>query len=122
MDDSKQLILDLIEHASTDNHTKFERLRYSSEYLAGRVTRRAIKLTVSNLQYSADKLFKKYCKAVTTQHADVSMLLAYVKLQHAVKFYEVELKLINEVLDDYENYLAEGNFINAFVLDKERDY
>lgn len=117
-----EIFLDIVNYASAGEHTKFGRLRNSSEYIEGRLTRRSIKVLLSSLQHAADRVFKKYCKDVIKQQANVSSLLAYKKFQHVISFYKEELRLLEETLNDYETYLAEGNFINAFVLGKERDY
>lgn len=121
MNDTKELILKLIEYAKTGEHIKIEQLRFFSEYIAGRVTYRATKKVVEALEYSANNLFKKYCKEVQQHQADVNLLLAYKQLQYTINFYKEELIIINESLIDYENYLREGNFLKAFLFGEERD-
>lgn len=120
MDDSRELLLDLIEKAKVGEHTKFEQLRFFSEYAGGRITYGATKKVAEALEDSANTLFKKYCKAVQYQQADVNLLLAYKQLQHAVDFYREEQKIIEDILADYENYLYAGNFLKAFLFGEER--
>ena len=120
MDDSVKLLLDLIEKAKTGEHMKFEQLRFFSEYTVGRITRIATKKVVEVLEDAANTLFKKYCKAVQHQQADVNLLLAYKQLQHAVDFYSEEQEIIEDILVDYENYLYAGNFLKAILFGKER--
>lgn len=120
MDDTQELILDLITHAKAGRHTKFEQLRFFSEYLAGRTTYKATNKVVDTLEYSANKLFKKYCKAVQHQQADVNLILAYRQLQQATDFYKEELHIIEDALADYESYLFAGNFLRAFLFGEER--
>lgn len=121
MDDTKELILALIEQAKSGEHTKFEQLRFFNEYIAGRITHSAIKKVVVDLEYSADNLFMSYCKAVRKHQADVNLLLAYKQLQHAILYYKEELKIVKDILEDYENYLWEGNFIKAIIFNERRD-
>lgn len=121
MDDSKELILKLVDFAKTGKHTKIEQLRFFNEYIAGRLTYRATKKVVETLEYSVDDLFKSYCKAVRQHQADVNLLLAYKQLQYTVDFYKEELNIIKESLIDYENYLWDGNFLKAFLFGEERD-
>jgi hypothetical protein len=121
MNDTQELLLNLIDYAKTNRHTRFEQLRFFSEYAGARVTYRATKKVVVVLEESADSLFKKYCEDVKQQQADVNLLLAYKQLQQAVNFYKEESKIIKDILEDYENYLWEGNFLKAFLFEEERD-
>jgi hypothetical protein len=121
MDDTKELILALIKQAKSGEHTKFERLRSFNEYIAGRVTYRAISKVVTDLDYSADNLFKSYCKAIRKHQADVNVLLAYKQIQQAVIYYKDEQKIIKDILEDYEDYLWEGNFIKAIIFGEMRN-
>lgn len=121
MNDTKELILDLIERAKAGRHTKFEQLRFFSEYLAAYSVYNATNKVINILEYSANNLFKKYCKAVTKHQADVNLILAYKQLQHTVNYYIEELKIINEAIIDYESYLLKGNFIKAVLFGEERD-
>lgn len=121
MDDTKELLLSLIENARSGKHTKFEQLRFFDEYASGRATLNATKKVTDLLEDSANTLFKKYCKAVKRYQADVNLLLAYRQLQQAVDFYREEHRIIKDILVDYENWLFDGNFIKAFIFGEERD-
>ena len=121
MNDSQEILLNLIDHAKAGRHTKFEQLRFFNEYAGARITYRATEKIVVVLEESADTLFKNYCKAVKQQQADVNLLLAYKQLQQAVNFYKEESRIIKDILIDYENYLWEGNFVKAFLFGEERD-
>jgi hypothetical protein len=121
MDDTKELLLNLIENARTGEHTKFEQLRFFHEYTGGRAALKATEKVTDILECSAENLFKKYCKAVRQRQADVNMLLAYKQLQQAVDFYREEQRLIKDNLTNYENWLFDGNFLKAFLFGAERD-
>lgn len=117
-----EIFLDILNYASAEEHTKFRRLQNSTEYIESRLTRMSIKVLIRSLQSAANQVFKKYCKDVAKQQANVDSILAYNKFQYIIRFYKEEFRLIDEILNEYETYLAEGNFIDAFVLGKERDY
>ena len=121
MDDTKELFLNLIENAKAGEHTKFEQLRFFSEYAGGRATLRAVMKVIDILEGSANTLFKKYCKAIKHHQADVNLILAYKQLQQAIYFYREEQKIIKDILVDYENWLFAGNFLKAFLFGEERD-
>ena len=121
MEDTQELILDLLTHARSGDHTKFEKLRWFSDYFAGCTTRRATRKVVEILSYTADNLFNKYCKAITKHQADVNLLFAYKQLQQATEFYQEELRILDEIILDYEDYLWSGNFVRAVFLGEERE-
>lgn len=121
MDDTRELILALIEQAKSGEHTKFEQLRFFNEYIAGRITHSAIKKVVVYLEHSADNLFMSYCKAVRKHQADVNLLLAYKQLQQTIAYYKEEQKIVEDILEDYENYLLDGNFIKAVIFGETRN-
>lgn len=124
MDDTKELILELVDNAKAGEHTKFEQLRFFNEYIAGRIVYRSIKKVIEDLEYSADSLFKMYCKDVRYQQTDVNLLLAYKQLQLAVNFYKEEASIIKNILKDYEHWLWNGNIvevIRAVLFGEERD-
>ena len=72
--------------------------------------RRAHMLLVASIKKSADKLFTKYCKSVTSGEADVLKLLAYGTIRNVLSFYEEELRIISDMVEEYEFYLASGNW------------
>jgi hypothetical protein len=120
MNETQEILLSLIDHARTGEHTKFEQLRFFGEYAGARITGRATKRVVDILEESSVSLFNRYCKAVSNQQAEVNLLLAHKQLQQAVDFYKEELHIIKRILEDYENYLWDGNFLKAFIFGKER--
>jgi hypothetical protein len=61
------------------------------------------------------KLFKSYCREVSEGTADVNTLFAYIRLRDVIAFYEEELDTLQRMLDDYDNYLGQGNFWYSFL-------
>jgi hypothetical protein len=121
MDDTQELLLNLIENAKAGEHTKFVQLRFFNEYVGGWATYKATQKVADILEDSANTLFKKYCKAIKQHQADVNLILAYKQLQQAVDFYREEQKITKDILVDYENWLFDGNFLKAFLFGEERD-
>lgn len=121
MNDSRGFFLKLIDHALTNEHTKFEQLRFFDDYAGARVAYRSIKKVIGVLEDSACNLFNTYCKAVRKQQADVNLLLAYRQIQQVIIFYKEEQKILKNTLEDYEDYLREGNFIKAAIFGEMRD-
>ncbi len=121
MNDTQEILLKLIDHAKTGEHTKFERLRFFSEYAGGRVVYSSIKKVIDILNITAKDLLKSYCRTIGTSQADINMLLAYNQLQLAIDFYKEEQKIVKAVLADFEKYFWEGDFLKDLILGKERE-
>lgn len=110
MGTKEDLTLELISKAETGRHRPFYFLRTGQEYLEARKMRRAHILLVASIKKSADKLFTKYCKSVTTGEADVLKLLAYGTIMKVLRFYEEELRIISDMVEEYEFYIVSGNW------------
>lgn len=121
MNDSQDFFLKLIEHALTDEHTKFEKLLYFDTYAGARVAHRSVKKVIKVLYKAADSLFNTYCKLVSIQQADVNMLIAYEQIQQAIFFYKEEQKILKDILEDYESWLWDGHFFKAVFCREMRD-
>ena len=76
-------------------------------------------LLVKSLQESANKVFNRHCKAVTVGNSDVLTIIAYCTVKNVLRFYEEELNTITEMVDEYECYLARGNWWD-FVFNLQR--
>lgn len=121
MQTNEDLMSDLIHKAKSGKHQQFQFIRSWPEYINARKTRRAYKLLVSSIIGSSNKLFKKYCKEVTTGDADVFKLLAYCSTLEILKYYEEELNIISDMIDEYEAYLmTDCNFLGAWLFYDQR--
>lgn len=112
MQTDKDLMSELIYNATTGNHRPFQYLRNYKEYSRAKQVRRAHALLVSSIKQSLNKQFNKYCRAITTGETDVIKLIAYCTTQKVLSFYEEELKIITDMIIEYECYLANGNWLD----------
>lgn len=115
MKTNEDLMSELINKATTAEHVKFQFLRSWREYINTKKIRRAHVLLVSSLRQSANKQFNKYCEAVSAGETKIISLLAYCTTLKVLQFYEEELCILNDMLNEYEWYLFYGNWID-FVL------
>lgn len=121
MNETQELLLNLIEYTKTGEHTKFEQLRFVREYITARTTYKAMTKVIVVLEGSATNLFKEYCKMIKQQEADLNLLFAYKQLLQAINFYKDELVIIKDILKDYEKYFWKGDFLADLISGKERD-
>jgi hypothetical protein len=110
---------DLIKRAELKKHRQFQFLQNWHEYSNARKIRRAHILLVASLKKSTKKLLKKYCKAIAAGNADVTQLIAYRSIKQVLSFYEEELKIISDMIEEYESYLASGNW-SDFIFCTQR--
>jgi hypothetical protein len=105
-----QVIQDIINRAQEGRAFPFRTIIYWSEFQYFKGYARSNKLIIKLLRTSADNLFKEYCKDVIAGISDITKILAYAQMQDIIAFYQEELKTIQAMLDDYDEYL--GNFWN----------
>lgn len=113
--EAQELLSEILKHAQEGRLTEFHLIMTWNEFIFYRQQRRATKLVIKLLKNVAKTLFKNYCKGITTGSADINKLLASRQLQDCVAFYERELATINTILDEYDDYLGQGNFWHAFL-------
>ena len=116
--------LNSIQHAADDilniEHPKFRKLRFASEYFQAKKIRSSLKRMLRRLHRIADKQLKRYCAQLSKRLIPDISLDTYNTLQSIIYYYEIELAMVDAILKDYWLYIREGNFISAFILQKER--
>ena len=111
----KDLMSELVYNAEASNHRQFQYLRSYREYRRAKQIKRTLVLLVSSIKQSLAKQLKRYCKDVTAGKTDVIKLIAYCSTIKVLNFYEEELKIIKDMIMEYECYLANGNW-SDFIL------
>lgn len=117
---AQQILSEILAQAEKGESTKFRFITSWNDYLACRKLYKSNKLIIRILKSSSVRLFKTYRKDVIAGISDVTKLLAYCQLDDVIAFYNKELDTLDNMLDEYENYLCHGNFIYA-LLGGERD-
>ena len=75
---------------------------------------RANKIIINVLNKASNQLFTDYCKTVTPGISDVTQLMAFSQLPDIIDVYKKELSTLDDMLNDYEDYLWNGNFFYSF--------
>lgn len=119
MQTDKDLLSELIKRTDSGKHRQFQLLQNWTEYCNARYIRRTHRLLVSSIRTKARELFNGYCSEIKTGEADVVKLFAYHTLTRVLYFYEEELRILNDMIDEYECYLLAGNWLD-FILSINR--
>lgn len=117
----QQAILDLIEYAQAGNHMDFKLITFWTEYWKVRKLRRDLRGLIRCLKTSMKRLLKAHCKRVIKGIANVNDLVAYIMLEDLVLFEIEELRIVEDMLDEYKTYLSKSSFMVA-LLGFERAY
>lgn len=112
--DSEQVLLAIIEKAKTEP-SKFRFIVSLADYRYCLNLYKSTKLVIKILNTASKNLFKAYCKDVISGISDFTQLIAHDELGEITSFYENELSTINNMLDEYEEYLWAGNLIYALT-------
>ena len=117
----QEMILKVIEHAETAKLSEFQLITTWAEYRNYKGKCKAFKLLVNGLRKSSNRLFKKYCRAVTNGISDFTTLLAYQRLIATKEFYEKEVEILTDMIDEYETYLFSGDLFWAYIGFRRRE-
>lgn len=112
--DAEQLLKAIIEQAE-NAPSKFRFIYSWKDFIFCHKQYKSTKLVIKVLNEASKNLFNAYCKTVTTGISDVTQLLAFAQLGDVIDFYKNELKTLGNMLDEYEEYLWNGNFIYALM-------
>jgi hypothetical protein len=113
------LLSELAAFADSGEHTKFQLLQNWQEYKHYRKVRYSIKVVLKFLNITAEAQFKSYCENIISGEQDIYKLLAYQYIVRIVNCYLEELRIVQDMLEEYEYYLASGNWLD-FILLRQR--
>ena len=112
--DAEYLLQAILENAES-KPSEFRFISSLADYGESLRLYKSTKLVIKILKSASNSIFKTYCKAVTSGISDVTQLLAFSQLDEVIAFYKQELNTINNMLDEYEEYLRHGNLLYAIT-------
>ncbi len=118
--DAQQLLIEIIKYAEQAESSEFQFITSWREFLFYRKKHKSTKLVIKVIQKCATNLLNTYCKDVVSGYADVTQLLAYTQFLDIIEFYKNEAATLKLMLDEYDEYLGQGNFWKSLLGD-ERD-
>lgn len=111
---TEQMLMDLCNRSDNNKHLDFYFLTTWRDYRELKRKRKQIKIFSRRLAKNNKHLLKSYCKELYNKKPDFNKLLAYNNIEKLVQFCKDEIKIITEIIYEYEAYLFEGNLLDAF--------
>jgi hypothetical protein len=101
-------------------HSTFEFIKNYSEFRAVKICQDSLKKVVKMFDRVAKAIQKEYCTSVIAGTNDFNLLFAYKQYLEVKHYYEQELIIANDMLDEYDNYTWSGHLIDQYLLFKTR--
>ena len=114
-DEAQYVLEEILAKAEAGQSTEFRFIISWSDFKSCFMIYKANKLIIRMLTRASKRLFKTYCKDVTSGISDITKLLAYSQLDDVIDYYKKEVKTIEDMIYEYEDYLAHGNLFYALL-------
>jgi succinylglutamate desuccinylase len=113
--EAQYVLEEILAQAEAGQSTEFRFIISLADFKSCFMMYKANKLIIKMLKQASKRLFKTYCKDVTSGISDVTKLLAYSQLDDVIDYYKKEVKTIEDMIYEYEDYLAHGNLFYALL-------
>jgi hypothetical protein len=113
--EAQQILEEILAQAEAGQSTEFRLINSWAEFREVNRTYKANKIIVNMLKQSSKNLLNTYCKDVIAGISDVTKLIAYSQLADVIDFYQNEVKTLDEMLIEYDDYLWHGNIFYALM-------
>ncbi len=108
-DNSLQIAEQLIQRAKKGESSEFEFIRSLEECFASHAVRKAVKKVVKSFTTSRNNLYNVYVSAVNAGTDNLDVILSISELERVIKFYENEIYIISDMIDEYISYVFSGH-------------
>lgn len=114
-DNSLELAEQLIQRAKEGDHSKFEFIRSLEEYFAAKMIKKALKKVVKSFSTPRNNLYIAYIKDIEEGTNDLNVILAFSELEQVIKFYNDEIGIISDMVDEYVTYVHSGHILDTII-------
>lgn len=112
---------ELVNKALTGEHTKREYLKNFSELSVARILRAATKQIVLGFNAAAENAFTSYINNLKNNIDNLSLLLTHITYKKCAEYYQKELDLVRDEIDEFYNYaFFSGHFIDIVICGFDR--
>ena len=120
-EEQEELYEALTDKALSGGHTKFEFVRNTAEWGVLCKAKSGLKKVIELYELISGNMYKIYCKQVVKGEQDFNLLYAYRQIIECRAFYEEELLIVKDMLNEYDAYLGSGHFMQQFLFGMDRE-
>ena len=113
-------LLELVDRAEAKRHLNLQRIESLRDFNEAKAERKKTKVFADCFKKVSVILFQKYMGSLKQNQRDLTLLTDANVLDEYSNFYYAEVKMYDDIISDYYNYLKQGHIIDAF-LGKERE-
>lgn len=107
--------LELVHRALDSKHSNFEFLRSAQDRIGAKIIRFSYATVSKMFKKLYNSTYKTYLKQVETGDQNIETLMALKQFKHCMEFYEDEAKIVDDMLDEYSEYLFSGHILDMLL-------
>lgn len=107
--------LELVHRALDSKHSDFEFLRSAQDRMGAKIIRFSYATVSKMFKKLYNSTYKTYLKQVELGDQDVETLMALKQFKHCMEFYADEAKIVDDMLDEYSEYLFSGHILDMLL-------
>ena len=120
-EEQEELFKALTEKALNKEHNEFEYIKNTAEFGVILRTKGGIKKIIELYNQVSWGIYNEYCRQVKLGVSDFSLIYALRQYLECKAFYEEELALASDMIQEYFAYLFSGQLINQCILGLDRE-
>lgn len=114
-DSGEASFLELVHRALDSKHSDFEFLRSAQDRTSAKIVRFSYATISKMFRKLYNSTYKTYLKQVEFGDQDVETLMALKQFKHCMEFYDDEAKIVDDMLDEYSEYIFSGHIIDSLL-------
>ena len=107
--------LELVHRALDSKHSNFEFLRSAQDRTSAKIVRFSYATVSKMFKKLYESTYKTYLKQVEFGEQDLETLMALKQFKHCMEFYDDEAKIIDDMLDEYSEYIFSGHILDMLL-------
>lgn len=107
--------LELVHRALDSKHSNFEFLRSAQDRTSAKIVRFSYATVSKMFKKLYESTYKTYLKQVELGDQDVETLMALKQFKHCMEFYNDESKIVDDMLEEYTEYILSGHVIDTLL-------
>lgn len=113
--EEEQSFLELVHRALDSKHSNFEFLRSAQDRTSAKIVRFSYATISRMFKKLYESTYKTYLKQVELGDQDVETLMALKQFKQCMEFYDDEAKIMDDMLDEYSEYIFSGHIIDSLL-------